>query len=142
MNIAGNNDIEVSVDGLNLTAHSHNFSQRAADHLMERAGGTHLQGRITTTFARLVELFGAPYRYAEKDGDGKVRAEWHIMVNAEEEEEDGVSYRGVATIYDWKEDLPLGSVTDWHIGGKDRAVAHYLSMIVNGVPSEWNARTY
>jgi len=142
MNIAGTDDIELSADGLTISASSHNSSQRAADSLMERTEGTSLQGCITTPFARLVELFGAPYRYTEANGDGKVRAEWHIRVYAAEDEEDGAVFRGVATIYDWKQDLPVGSVTQWNIGGKDCRVAHYLSMLINGVPSEWNARTY
>jgi hypothetical protein len=142
MIISGTDDIEISADGLTISAHSHNSSQRASEDLMNRTAGTHLQGCITTPFARLVELFGAPYQHAQANGDGKVRAEWHIKVFASEDEDDGATFSGIATIYDWKQDLPVGSVTQWNIGGKDRRVVHYLSMLLNGVPSEWNARTY
>lgn len=142
MIISGTDDIEITADGLTISAYSHNNSSRAADSLMDRTSGTHLQGRITTSFARLVELFGAPYQHAQAYGDGKVRAEWHINVFASEDDDDGATFSGVATIYDWKQNLPVGSVNQWNIGGKDPRVVHYLSMIIKGVPSEWNARTY
>jgi hypothetical protein len=142
MFIAGTDDIEITADGLTISASSHNNSQRTADWLMERTAGTYLQGCITMPFARLVELFGAPYQHAQSSGDGKVRAEWHIKVFAAEDDDDGDTFSGVATIYDWKQALPVGSVTQWNIGGKDPRVVHYLSMLIKGVPSEWNARTY
>ena len=75
------------------------------------ANGTHLQGEIQTTYAKLKSLFGQP-----EEGDGyKVDAEWNI------EFPDGT----VATIYNWKDGknyngkhgLPKTKITNWHIGG-------------------------
>jgi hypothetical protein len=67
--------------------------------------GTSLQGKIVTTYARLVEMFGEP---DFTNGD-KVTAEWCL------EFEDGT----VATIYDWKYgETPMGEAV-WNIGGKN-----------------------
>jgi len=60
------------------------------------------------TYARLVALFGEPTFTAEDSGDGKVRVEWVLRDS-----------RGrIATIYDWKDDRPIETLTgdDWHIG--------------------------
>jgi hypothetical protein len=66
--------------------------------------GTCLQGHIVTTYADLVEKFGAP-----SEGDGyKTTAKWAL------EFEDGT----VATIYDWKYGTTPMNKTEWNIGGK------------------------
>jgi len=76
-----------------------------------QSGGTHLQGEIETTYAKLKAMFGQP-----TDGDGyKVDAEWEI------EFEDGT----IVTIYNYKDGknyngasgLPKTKITNWHIGG-------------------------
>lgn len=70
--------------------------------------GTSLRGRISTTRAKLSEVFGQPHFYGEGD---KVTTEWII------EFEDGT----VATIYDWKRyelGIPgLNEIEEYHIGG-------------------------
>lgn len=82
--------------------------------------GTHLQGYVDTTYARLVEVFGEPHF----DGDGyKVDAEWVLETPA-----------GVATIYNYKsgknyngeDGLPVTSITDWHIGGHNKDVVGHI----------------
>ena len=91
--------------------------------------GSWLQGEITTTYANLVSIFGEP----NSDGDGyKVQAEWDIRF------EDGT----YATIYDWKEGssyngpgqgIPPEMVTNWHIGGTERAAYYRVSDLINNV---------
>lgn len=67
--------------------------------------GTGLVGEIEATFEGLQEAFGVP----EAGGDdGKTRAEWHLQFD------DGT----VASIYDWKESMPLEALTTWHVGGR------------------------
>lgn len=72
--------------------------------------GTHLQGSVMTTRARIEAVFGAP-TYDTDDNFDKVMTEWIIAFD------NGT----VATIYDWKryEQGPVGmdELYDWHIGG-------------------------
>lgn len=72
---------------------------------------THLQGRVTCGYDRLVELFGDP-----GIGDGyKTDAEWIIRFD------DGT----VATIYNWKNGRsylgesapPVTEIRSWNVGG-------------------------
>lgn len=72
-------------------------------------GGTHLLDTITTTYDRIVEVFGDPTIGPDADGD-KTTCEWHIKFA------DGT----IATIYDWKlRDTNYGDY-GWHIGGHRR----------------------
>lgn len=82
--------------------------------------GTHLQGTINATYARLVEVFGEP----NCNGDAyKVQKEWIIKF------EDGT----IATIYDWKEgDNHYTNVTDWHIGGFSDIVVTLVNAALEG----------
>lgn len=71
--------------------------------------GTSLRGYVTTTLARLIEVFGEPEYYGEGD---KVTVHWAIAF------EDGT----IATIYDWKRyemGTPgLTEVFQYNIGGE------------------------
>lgn len=68
-----------------------------------------LQGKITTTYDKLVELFGAP-TYTNADPDEKVNAEWNVLA----ETEDGdVKF----SIYNWKDGYIPTEEYEWHIGG-------------------------
>ena len=67
--------------------------------------GTHNVGSIHTTYAELIKQFGEPI--LGMSGDGKVRAEWHLLLDGQY----------VATIYDWKRNEPLEDVTCWNLGG-------------------------
>jgi hypothetical protein len=82
--------------------------------------GTHLQGYVETTFARIVEVFGEPHT----DGDGyKVDAEWVLRTPA-----------GIATIYNYKDGknyngeagMRVQDITDWHIGGHNEEVVEII----------------
>jgi hypothetical protein len=78
--------------------------------------GTCLQGYVDCSYNDLVALFGEPL-----GGDGyKVQAEWNL------EFEDGE----VATIYDWKEELPPQRVRDWHVGGRHKIAAARVNQII------------
>tara|TARA_Y100000310_G_C20602516_1_gene773802 strand:+ start:661 stop:1008 length:348 start_codon:yes stop_codon:yes gene_type:complete len=76
--------------------------------------GSHWQGelKVHTTYNALVEVLGEP-QYA--DNDGKVHVEWNI------ESCDGSP--GVATVYDWREEVDPRLYPDtnfrFHIGCVD-----------------------
>ena len=88
-----------------------------------KANGTSLQGYLTTTFDRLVELLGEPL---EGSDDGKTTAEWIIEFEGEP-----------ATIYDWKLESTLKDLYEWHVGGRSLEVIERLSKAL-GLPT----RTY
>jgi hypothetical protein len=90
---------------------------------------TSLQGYVTTSFARLVEKFGAP-NGPECSGDGKVSTEWVF---------EGLKPGDVFTLYDYKEtcayDPSYPTVEafrardsyEWHVGGKtDRDTGAFI----------------
>jgi hypothetical protein len=94
---------------------------------VSNVSGTSLQGYVTTTYDRLVEVFGEPHF----EGDGyKVDAEWVLETPV-----------GTATIYNYKdgpnylgtEGTPVRQITDWHVGGRTDEV---VALIVNAVTSE------
>lgn len=81
--------------------------------------GTSLRGYLRCSFADLVATFGLPegyeegydfydsHDYGDSDDYEKVKGNWIIQFV------DGT----VATIYDWKNGNPLGSIKEWNIGG-------------------------
>lgn len=86
---------------------------------------TWLQGETTATYKELTSLFGKPH-----EGDGyKVDAEWRIKF------EDGT----LATIYNWKdgknycgeEGTPTEQITEWHIGGTNRAAVDRVQITLD-----------
>lgn len=90
----------------------------------EKSSGSGLQGYITTTYDKLVEVFGEPVQYGEGD---KVTAEWIIEFMDTETYE--LTY---ATIYDWKQ-YELGTpydLYDWHIGGFKRDAVDNVKELV------------
>ena len=71
-------------------------------------GGTSLQGYVNPTYARLVEVFGEPMRFA----DDKVQVEWNFTIDGQ-----------VGAIYDWKSGgRRPETVTEWHVGGTSPAI--------------------
>jgi hypothetical protein len=92
-------------------------------------GGGSLQGYITTSYAKLVEIFGMP----NSEGDDyKVSTEWTI------EDKDG----NIASIYDWKstclyddETLTVSQLRklpsyQWHIGSQNVTTANDLIQFI------------
>ena len=82
--------------------------------------GTSLRGKITATFAELVEVFGEPNMGASD----KVFNEWAIEFRVPVDDDgmgDVDDYDSIdATIYDWKESHGSASHYGkyvWHIGG-------------------------
>lgn len=90
---------------------------RVYDYFDDKFNGTCLQGRVTTTFDRLVSLLG------EGLGTGdKTTQEWMIEFS------DGT----VATIYDWKQyETPLGFY-NWHVGGHSSTAVRRVEALLNG----------
>ena len=80
--------------------------------------GTCYQGKIDTSYHRLVETFGLPEYFEDDD---KVQVQWAIKFN------DGT----LATIYDWKDVKRASEVTEWHIGG------HSQAAVVNVIDEIW-----
>lgn len=76
--------------------------------------GSCYQGQVKTTYTKLLETFGKPII---KNGskDKKCQKEWVI-----------VTLFGIATIYDWKENVPPEKVTNWHIGGFNDDVVRWI----------------
>lgn len=78
---------------------------------------TALMGYVNTTYARLVEVFGAPI---SGSGDCKTNSEWIIrFANGE-----------VATIYNYKTGITPTDDYDWHIGGNKKWVVAAVSALV------------
>ncbi len=90
---------------------------RVYDYFAEQFNGTHLQGYVGTTFAKLQDLLGEGL-----GGGDKTTQEWCIEFS------DGT----VATIYDWKEyDTPTGYY-DWHVGGTERRAVQLVKDLLAG----------
>jgi len=88
---------------------------------------TSLKGHITTTYDKLVEVFGEP-TYTDASPYEKVNAQWTLDFTVHkngdpyallsdfkmsEDYEDNV----VATIYNWKDGYVPTEEYEWHIGG-------------------------
>ena len=72
--------------------------------------GTCLQGKVTTTYDKLVEVFGEP-TMTDASPYEKVNAQW--SVNAEDEN------NTTFTIYNWKDGYVPTEEYEWYIGGFD-----------------------
>lgn len=71
---------------------------------------THLQGRISTTFNKLVECFGLPCENNPPSRFEKVTTQWKLRFPC----------GTIATIYNWKNygfQPADNALYDWHIGG-------------------------
>lgn len=80
--------------------------------------GSGFVGYLQGSYSDLVKCFGRPNDRTRdgkwRSGDGKVRAEWAFKTTARRR-------RAVITIYDYKENQPVQSVTNWHVGLKGAA---------------------
>ena len=84
-----------------------------------------LKGTITTTYDKLVELFGKP-TYTDADPYEKVNAEW--SVEAETDEGDYVKF----SIYNWKTGYVPTEEYGWHIGGYGFDAVEAAEALING----------
>ena len=79
---------------------------------------TSLQGKITTTYDKLVEVFGEP-TMTDASPYEKVNAQWMLEFKVpfvDKEYGDDFDYV-TATIYNWKDGYIPMEEYDWHIGG-------------------------
>ena len=94
--------------------------------------GTSLQGTITTTYDKLVEIFGKP-TYTDADPYEKVNAEWTVEARTlnswADDEEDAESV--IFTIYNWKDGRIPTEEYDWHIGGYGFNAVEAAEAIIN-----------
>lgn len=84
-----------------------------------------LRGTITTTYDKLVELFGKP-TYTDGDPYEKVNAEW--TVEAETDEGDYVKF----SIYNWKTGSVPTEPYSWHIGGYNFDAVEAATALIDG----------
>ena len=84
-----------------------------------------LKGYVTTTYDKLVELFGKP-TYSDANPYEKVNAEW--TVQAETEEGDYVKF----SIYNWKTGSVPTEEYNWHIGGFGYDAVDAATSLING----------
>jgi hypothetical protein len=84
--------------------------------------GSSYKGDITTTYDKLVELFGEP---SKNSGDGKTDVNWKV------EFENGE----VANIYNYKNGVKYGNpnietITEWTIGGYKSVVVKLINELL------------
>ena len=81
---------------------------------------TSLQGKITTTYDKLVEVFGEP-TMTDASPYEKVNAQWAIEFKVPFTDDTGIEdFETVtATVYNWKDGYIPTEKYDWHIGGFD-----------------------
>ena len=84
-----------------------------------------LQGKIKTTYDKLVEIFGEP-TYTDADPYEKVNCEW--TVQTENEDGDIVKF----SIYNWKTGSVPTEEYEWHIGGYGFDAVSEAYEIING----------
>lgn len=91
--------------------------------------GFHYISTITTTYDKLVEIFGKP-TYTDADPYEKVNAEWTIQSTVVEKDQDpdDYFYKGF-TIYNWKTGYIPTEEYEWHVGGEDYEAHEIASAI-------------
>lgn len=89
-----------------------------------------LQGYVSTTYEKLVDLFGAP-TYSDADPNEKVNAEWLVEAKVYDPEDDDSVYVKFS-IYNWKTGNVPVEEYNWHVGGFDNYAPIIANQIVNG----------
>ena len=81
--------------------------------------GYHYISSVTTTYDKLVEIFGKP-TYTDADPYEKVNAEWTIEAKVVDgvDDPDDYYYKGF-TVYNCKTGYIPTEEYEWHVGGKD-----------------------
>jgi hypothetical protein len=76
------------------------------------------RGHLEMDYGRMVRAFGEPNDCTEEgpwySGDHKVRREWAFKTVDNKK-------HTVVTLYDYKSDIPVEQIRDWHIGIKGNA---------------------
>jgi len=95
--------------------------------------GSAFADELSISYEALVEALGEPHDCSKEgeweSGDGKVRAEWAFIFPELDDT--------VLTIYDYKSNLSIKEVTDWHIGAKgrkdniDKAISQMIEQIAD-----------
>jgi hypothetical protein len=92
--------------------------------------GSSLKGYVTTTYDRLVEVFGEP-TYSDADPYEKVNAEWEVSASVyDTEDDDTVDVK--FTVYNWKTGSVPTEEYQWHIGGYDNYASLIAQRIIGG----------
>ena len=78
--------------------------------------GTTLQGYVTTTYDKLVEVFGEP-TYTDADPYEKVNCEWTVEAECRDDDDERV-YKPFS-VYSWKYGRIPTEECEWTIGGND-----------------------
>ena len=97
-----------------------NIAQDGSVNNIHPYSGTSLMGEIHATLDELIATFGNPNSAGD---EYKTDVEWVID-----------TLDGIATIYNWKdgknycgeEGKEIGNITNWHIGGHDKAVIAHI----------------
>lgn len=91
-------------------------------HCEDLPSGTSLVGVVSTTFAKIREVFGEP---TVTNPDSKTNVEWRIMIS---DPTTGSEYP--MTIYDWKMPTVPTERYMWHIGGRTAYVMQFAEKMV------------
>jgi hypothetical protein len=96
--------------------------------------GTSLQGYVTTTYDKLVEVFGKP-TYTDADPYEKVACEWTVeakVVDSFADDEEDMEYKPF-TVYCWKTDGRIPTEEHrWNVGGYDFEASDIAQRIIDG----------
>jgi hypothetical protein len=93
---------------------------------------TSLQGKITTTYDKLVEVFGEP-TMTDASPYEKVNAQWAIEFKVPFTDDTGIEdFETVtATVYNWKDGYIPTEEYDWHIGGFDSEAVDCVEKVLD-----------
>ena len=91
-----------------------------------------LQGKIKTTYDKLVEVFGEP-TMTDASPYEKVNAQWAIEFKVPFTDDTGIEdFETVtATVYNWKDGYVPTEVYDWHIGGFDNEAVDCVQKVLD-----------
>ena len=91
-----------------------------------------LQGKIKTTYDKLVEVFGEP-TMTDASPYEKVNAQWAMEFKVPFTDDTGIEdFETVtATVYNWKDGYIPTEVYDWHIGGFDNEAVDCVQKVLD-----------
>lgn len=98
---------------------------------MVSVNGTSLQGHLTTTYDRLVEIFGPP-QFTDANPYEKISCEWTVEAEVQDEIDSDSTYYKNFTVYCWKYGRIPTEECEWYVGGKDFESWSVADDIING----------